>query len=197
MFFFSFCTLTNLWVWAVSVSGQCEKSKLVFTVRCKWTILTLSIQVLGWIEGFLDTRLLIWHHYEDVVQLIHVHYIGLTMSVALLREGGKYYRQCNSLRVSETFQRCLFSAVTKNWPALKFTRENELTNSLQTILLFPRAVIKQVINWPVNKIFWNIVQNLPFFACKSRVDKVYKTFDKNFMGFTSIIFVGQSQDAPS
>ena len=35
-----------------------------------------------------------------------------------------------SLRVSETFQRCLSSAVTENWPPLKFTEENELTFSL-------------------------------------------------------------------
>ena len=66
------------------------------------------------------------------------------------------------------------------------------------ILLFPRAVTKQFINWLMNKIFWNTVGvNLSFFsACKPRVDKVFKTFDNNFMGLTSIIFVGQSQDAP-
>ena len=73
----------------------------------------------------------------------------------------------NSLRVSETFQRCLSSAVTENWPPLKFTGENELTNSLVkkigihltdtpvvSILLFPRAAIKQFINWPMNRMFW-------------------------------------------
>ena len=43
---------------------------------------------------FLRSRFLIWHHYEDVIQLIHLHQIGLTMSVALLREGVKYYRKC-------------------------------------------------------------------------------------------------------
>ena len=55
------------------------------------------------IESFLDTRLLIWHHYEDVIQLIHLHYIGLTMSVALLREGGKYYRQCEFFKSFRDF----------------------------------------------------------------------------------------------
>ena len=39
-----------------------------------------------------------WHHYEDVVQLIHVRYIGLTMSVALLR--GRRYRDVY-LRLSQ------------------------------------------------------------------------------------------------
>ena len=116
----------------------------------------------------------------------------------------------NFLRVSETFQRRLSSAVTKNWPPLKFTGKNELTNSLLKKLefiwpirqwfqfcLFPRAAIKQFINWPINKMFWNTVRSLPFFsACKSGVNKVFKTFDKNFMGFTSIIFVGESQNVP-
>ena len=46
------------------------------------------------IESFSDARFIIRHHYEDVIQLMHLRYIGLTMSVALLREGGKYYRQC-------------------------------------------------------------------------------------------------------
>ena len=69
-------------------------SKLVANEQDNCAVLTLSIRFLGWIEGFLDARLLIWHHCEDVIQLIHVHYIGLTMSVALLREGGKYYREC-------------------------------------------------------------------------------------------------------
>ena len=35
-----------------------------------------------------------WHHSGDVIQLIHLLYMGLTMSVVLLREGGKYYRKC-------------------------------------------------------------------------------------------------------
>ena len=83
--------------------------QLVSNEQDSCAILNLTIRVVGWIEGFLDTRFLIWHHYEDVIQLIHLHYIGLTMSVALLREGGKYYRKCKLFlkRVSETFQRCL------------------------------------------------------------------------------------------
>ena len=36
-----------------------------------------------------------------------------------------------------------------------------------------------------------------FSAYKPRLDKVFKTFDNNFMGLTPIVFVGQSQDAPS
>ena len=32
-------------------------------------------------------------------------------------------------------------------------------------LLFPRAVIKQFINWLMNKIFWNTVRNVSFFFC--------------------------------
>ena len=68
--------------------------QLVSNEQDSCAILNLTIRVVGWIEGFLDTRFLIWHHYEDVIQLIHLHYIGLTMSVTLLREGGKYYRKC-------------------------------------------------------------------------------------------------------
>ena len=34
-----------------------------------------------------------------------------------------------------------------------------------SILLFPRAVIKQFINWLMSKIFWNTVRNLSFFFC--------------------------------
>ena len=208
--FFSCCTFTNLWVWAVSVSGQCEKSKLVFTVRCKWSILTLSIQVLGWIEGFLDTRLLIWHHYEDVIQLTHLHYIGLTMSVALLRERGKYYRKrklfksfrdVSEMSIVDCHKTLNPSKIYWGKWTYKLLVEKigiHLTDTrVVLILLFPRAVTKQFINWLMNKIFWNTVGNLSFFsACKPRVDKVFKTFDNNFMGLTSIIFVGQSQDAP-
>ena len=36
-----------------------------------------------------------------------------------------------------------------------------------------------------------------FSACKPRVNKVLKTFGKNFMRLTSMVFVGQSQHAPS
>ena len=34
-----------------------------------------------------------------------------------------------------------------------------------SILLFPRAVIKQFINWLMNKIFWKTVGNSSFFFC--------------------------------
>ena len=66
-----------------------------------------------------------------------------------------------------------------------------------SILLFPRAVIKQFINWLMSKIFWNTVRNFFFSACQPRVYKVFETFDKNFMVLTSMIFFGLSQDAPS
>ena len=67
-----------------------------------------------------------------------------------------------------------------------------------SILLFPRAVMKQFINWLMNIIFWNTFRNLSSFsACKPRVNKVLKTFGKNFMRLTSMVFVGQSQHAPS
>ena len=67
-----------------------------------------------------------------------------------------------------------------------------------SILLFSRAIIKTV-HKLTNKIFGKTVRNLSFFflVCKPRIDKVFETFDKNFMGLTSRIFVGQSQDAPS
>ena len=147
--------------------------QLVANEQDNCTILTLSIRVLGWIEGFLDTWFLIWHHYEDVMQLIHL--------------------QLCCCENEDTFQRCLSLAVTKNWPPLKFIGKNYkilvekigihlIDTPVVSILLFPRAVIKQFINWPINKIFWNTVRNLPFLFCvQSRVDKVFKTFDKNFI----------------
>ena len=49
--------------------------QLVSNEQDSCAILNLTIRVVGWIEGFLDTRFLIWHHYEDVIQLIHLHYI--------------------------------------------------------------------------------------------------------------------------
>ena len=41
----------------------------------------------SWIEGFLDARSLMQHHYEDAIKLIHIHYKGSILSVGLLREG--------------------------------------------------------------------------------------------------------------
>ena len=67
--------------------ASARKITFGFSVSCKWTRQLRhldSIRVLCWIEGFLTARVLMWHHYEDVIQLIHVRYIGLTMSVALL-----------------------------------------------------------------------------------------------------------------
>ena len=65
-----------------------------------------------------------WHYYEDAMQLIQVHYIGSTISVALLRDGGKYYKKC---KLFDSYMK------TKTWPSLKFTWKNELTNTLQTV----------------------------------------------------------------
>ena len=48
----------------------------------------------------MDTRFLIWYHYEDVIQLIHLHHIGLTMSVAPRGEDN-ITGSVNSLKVSE------------------------------------------------------------------------------------------------
>ena len=137
----------HVWLFIECFCSQDLVLKLVVNEQDNCTIVNLSIRVLGWIEGFLDTRFLIWHHYEDVIQLIHLHYIGLTMSVALLREGGKYYRKCKLFlkRVSETFQRCLsLIGCHKKWPPLKFTRKNELTNSLLKKLEFI---------WPIRRLF--------------------------------------------
>ena len=117
-----------------------------------------------------------------------------TTSVALLREGEKYYQECKLFERYRTFQRFLSSVVTKHWALFKFTGKNELTNSKLTdtpivsIFLFSRAVIKQFINWPINKLFWDTIWNLScFFACKPRVDEFIKTFDKNFVGLTSTL----------
>ena len=67
-----------------------------------------------------------------------------------------------------------------------------------SILLFLRAVMKQSINWLMNIIFWNTFRNLSYFsAYKPRVNQVFKTLEKNFMRLTSMVFVGQSQHAPS
>ena len=58
------------------------------------------------------------------------------MSVALLREGGKYYRKCklfNSFR--EVSEMSIFGCHKKLTP-LKFTGKNELTNSLLKKLEF-------------------------------------------------------------
>ena len=47
--------------------------QLVANEQDSCAILNLSIRVVGWIDGFLDTRFLLWHHHEDVIQLIHIH----------------------------------------------------------------------------------------------------------------------------
>ena len=107
-------------VW-LSIECFCSRDlvlKLVANEQDNCTIVNLSIRVLGWIEGFLDTRFLIWHHYEDVIQLIHLHYIGLTMSVALLR-GGKYYRKCTLFLKRDISEISIFDRLSqKNDPHL-------------------------------------------------------------------------------
>ena len=118
--------------------------QLVANEQDNCAILTPSIQVLGWIEGSLDTRFLIWHHHEDVIQLIHVHYIGLTMSVALLREGGKYYRKCKLFKSFRDVAGMSILGCHKTLTSLEFTRKNELTNSLLKKLEFV---------WPIRRLF--------------------------------------------
>ena len=82
------------------------------------------------IESFLDTRFLIRHHYEDVIQLIHLHYIGLTMSVALLREGGKYYRKCKFFKSFRDVSEMSIFGCHKKLSLLNLLGKNELTKSL-------------------------------------------------------------------
>ena len=82
-------------------------------------------------------------------QLIHVHYIGLTMSVALLREGGKYYRKCNSV---ETFQRCQSDIAhqSNNFPKNK-SGEREKTHIFSLLWSkrndVPKLVLKILNHW--------------------------------------------------
>ena len=118
-----------------------------------------------------------WHHHEEVKQLIHVHYMGLTTSVVLLREGVKYHQKCKVFESYMTLQRCLSSAVTRHWPPLKFTQKNELKNSLLNKLefiwpirrrfqfSFSSGCYKTVHKLTMNKIFWNTVRNLSVFLC--------------------------------
>ena len=84
------------------------------------------------------------------------------MSVALLLEGGKYYRKCTLFlkRVLETFQRCLSligchkkmtpTSIYKEKLTYQLLVEKigiHLTDTpVVSILLFPRAVITQFIN---------------------------------------------------
>ena len=85
------CTPTNLGIWAVAMPGKRANVSFLLSIR------------LVWIEGFITARVLVWHHYEDVIQLIHVRYIGLTMSVAQLRVRKIITGGVNSLKVSWCF----------------------------------------------------------------------------------------------
>ena len=90
----------------------------------------------------------------------------------------KYYRKCK-----------LFKSFTKNLPPPKFTGKNELPtpcwknwNSFDWYagcfnFAFPRAAIKQFLNWPMIKMFWNAVWNLPFFLSRSMWPHIKSVFD--------------------
>ena len=105
-----------------------------------------------------------WHHSEDVTKLIHLLYMGLTMSVVLLREGGKYYRKCKLFKsFRDVSEMSIFGCHKKLTPNQIYLENYKLlvqkigihlTNTpLVSILLFPRAAIKQFIHWPMSKIF--------------------------------------------
>ena len=125
--FFLCCIPTNLWY--ELLPGLASVRKLTFgcTVSRKWTRQLRHLDSINsslrLVEGFLDTRLLISHHYEDAIQLIHVHYIGLTMSVALLREGGKYYRQCKFFKSFRDFSEMSIFGCHKKLTSHKLTSE--------------------------------------------------------------------------
>ena len=66
------------------------------------------------IEGFLDARSLMQHHYEDAIQLIHIHYIGSIPSVGLLREG----KICHFFFACESREDKVFITFEKNFMVL-------------------------------------------------------------------------------
>ena len=143
MFFLS-CTATNLEVWAVAVPGQREKSlvlQLVANEQDNWAILTIKSSVrLNWglFRHSISYMVSLWRRNTTDTSTQH----RITNVCCETEEN--ITGSVNSLWVSETFQRCLSSAVTKNWPPLKFTGKNELTNFLLKKLEFI---------WPIRLLF--------------------------------------------
>ena len=79
------------------------------------------------------------------------------MSVALLREGGKYYRKCKLFQSFRDVSEMSIFGCHKKLTPLKFTGKNykllvekigiHLTDTpVVSIFLFPRAAMKQFIN---------------------------------------------------
>ena len=173
--------------------ASARKTTFGSAVSCKWTRQLRhleSINSSGRLNGGLFRHSIsymasVWRRNTTDTPTLHF-VIGLTMSVTLLREGGKYYRKCKLfksfrdvyLRLSQKIDPLLNLLGKWTYKLLVEKIGTNLTDTpVVSIFLFPRAVIKQFINWPMNKIFWNTVRNLPFFRVQikggqSRVNKL-------------------------